>query len=115
MVSTTLERLPATKIKTLRHNLDYPLLVTVAVLVIFGVVMVYSSSYVVAYRELDDPHYFFVRQVVWVGLGMILMLALSRVPYHWWAKWATPGLVIIVIALLVTQFTPLGVDYGGAR
>jgi len=105
----------ATRLGALRYNPDYPLLVTVAGLVIFGIVMVFSASYMIALDAWDDPHYFFVRQVLWVGIGAGLMFVVSRMPYHWWDRLAVPGLLVAITLLLAVQFTPLGLEFGGAR
>lgn len=115
MASKALERPSMAREWLLRYNVDYALLATVAALVVFGIVMVYSASYVVAYEAWGDPHYFFVRQVLWAGLGAGIMLVVGRVPYQWWGRLAVPGLLMAVLLLLAVQFTPLGVDFGGAR
>jgi len=115
MTSKALEHPATAQEWPLRHNPDYALLAAVVALVIFGIVMVYSASYVIAYDAWDDPHYFFVRQMIWVGLGGGLLFVAARVPYHCWARWAVPGLLVAVALLLAVQFTPLDVEFGGAR
>ena len=42
-------------------------------LVLFGVVMVYSSSSVVALTNYNDPAYFVKRQILWMVIGFALM------------------------------------------
>jgi len=117
MTSMTLERptASATRLVALRRNPDYALLATVAALVVFGIVMVYSASYVIAYDARGDANYFFVRQVFWAALGLGVMLVGDRIPYRWWARLAMPGLIVAVVLLVLVQFTPLGVEFGGAR
>ncbi len=117
MTGITLEhpRTSVVKLGAPRHGPDYALLATVTALAIFGIVMVYSASYVIAYDARGDANYFFVRQVFWAVLGGTLLLVVDRVPYSWWARWATPGLLAGIVSLLLVQFTSLGVEFGGAR
>ena len=54
--------------QTARH-LDLPLLVTVLVLVVFGLIMLYSASWDYSLAEYGDAVYMFTRQLMWLGLG----------------------------------------------
>jgi cell division protein FtsW len=64
------------------------LIVVVAALVILGVMMVYSSTFDMAYLEYDNPNYFFHRQLVWLALSIVVMVVLARIDYHLWQRWA---------------------------
>ena len=58
---------------------DYVLVVVVAALVILGLMMVYSSTFDMAYLEYDNPNYFFHRQLIWLVLSIIIMIVIARV------------------------------------
>ena len=53
-----------------------------AILVI-GLIMMYSASYVYAYQYTDnnDSAYYFKRQFIWVALGVVAMFVISRINY----------------------------------
>ena len=97
-----------------RNRGDFILIFTVAVLVIAGVVMVFSASYYTALNTQGDPYYYLKRDIIWALLGSVLMFVASKVSYKVYYHWAVPILVVAVILLLLV-FTPLGVSINGAR
>lgn len=94
--------------------MDQLLAASVLLLVGFGVVMIYSSSAVYAHRNLEDARYFLDKQVMWVGIGLMVMLVGSRIGYRVAAKLAIP-LLILTVLLLVAVLTPLGTSINGAQ
>jgi cell division protein FtsW len=92
----------------------YTILGVTLFLVVFGVVMVLSSSSVEQYAATHDFFGAASRQGLYTVLGVPLMLISSRVPARWWRKWAMRLLgAALVLQLLV--FTPLGLDIQGNR
>ena len=59
---------------------DFVLVVIVALLVGIGVSILYSASYAHAARLGRDPHYFFYKQILWIGLGTIAAFVASCTP-----------------------------------
>lgn len=57
---------------------DVTLLFVVMFLMVFGIIMVYSSSYYHSLETFGTNSYFFIRQMVWVGLGTVIMYMVSR-------------------------------------
>ncbi len=91
--------------KTTAHGMDLTLLLTVTLLLIGGLIMLYSASFFIAIVSSDpkggyDPAYFFSRQVIYGIVGATAMLALAVVDYRIWQKFALPVL-LAVIAMLV--------------
>ncbi len=83
---------------------------SVFLLVIIGVVMVYSASSIEAYAEFQDAAYFFKRQclLLLVGLGIGTVFAL--IPYQKWRGlplWLFWGLIVTLL-LLTTAFGYVG-------
>jgi cell division protein FtsW len=92
----------------------YTILGVTLFLVVFGVVMVLSSSSVEEYAATHDFFGAASRQGLYAVLGVPLMLIASRVPTRIWRKWAMRLLgAALVLQLLV--FTPLGIDIQGNR
>ncbi len=88
-----------TQKKTLRLPFDGLLLVALGALLIFGLMMVYSSTFDWSYRLHGNPATIFVRQVQWLVLGLALMFIAARVDYHWWRYLAVPLMIITLILL----------------
>ena len=82
-------------------NLDYLLAIVVAALMITGLVMVYSASYYLGYREYGTPTYFLVRQILWVVLGSGALLVMMRLEYHTWQRYSIPIMAASLLLLAV--------------
>lgn len=94
---------------------DYVLLGTTLVLLAFGLIAVYSSSFGLAIRLAGDPAYFFVRQVMAAVGGLMLMVVVMRIDYHRYLKWS-PWLMVAAIGVLIAILLPgIGFDQNGAR
>jgi cell division protein FtsW len=87
-------------------------LVTLA-LVAFGLVMVYSATSASAALANGDPAYYLKRQAIYALLGIVLMVAVSRVDFRIWRRLA-PVLVVTSLTLLVGVLA-LGQAVNGAR
>ncbi|MGZ4664496.1 MAG: putative lipid II flippase FtsW [Frankiaceae bacterium] len=83
----------------------YLLLSTAGLLVVFGLIMVLSSSSVTAYAADKSPYYFFLKQALWVGLGIPFMLVVSRLPVRALRVVGLP-LLVVTTALLVLLLVP---------
>lgn len=92
----------------------YTILGVTLFLVVFGVVMVLSSSSVEQYAANHDFFGAASKQGLYAVLGVPLMLVASRVPARLWRKWAIRILVAAVVLQLLV-YTPLGVDIQGNR
>ncbi|MDQ1528771.1 MAG: cell division protein FtsW, partial [Actinomycetota bacterium] len=94
------------------------LLGTTLFLVLFGLVMVLSSSSVedgASAATGNDFFSSFSRQGLYALIGVPLMLIASRMPTSFWRKWAWPS-VIVTVGLQLLVFVPgLGYTYQGNR
>jgi cell division protein FtsW len=84
-------------------------------LVVYGLVMAYSASSAEAYFQHGSSFYFFGRQVVWVGIGVLAMYVLSRVDYAWFRKAAVPIAGLAIGGLLLVLVPGVGSVINGAR
>lgn len=93
---------------SLPQTSDRILLATAVGLVLFGVVMVYSASAVMAQELYGNQYYFLIKQSIAALLGVGLMIALTRLDYNWLKKPHTVyGLFLLsLILLVVVLFLP---------
>jgi cell division protein FtsW len=106
--------LPLEKLEARRP--DYLLLASTIALLVLGTLMVYSASFVVAHNEFNDDAYFLVRQLVWIGAGLVGMLLAARIDYRRW-RGLSLLIMFLCIAMLVLVLIP-GVgtsSYGAVR
>ena len=92
---------------------DSILCVTVAILVLIGIVMVFSSS--AAYTEHNDSFYFLKRQVLWCLLGTGLLLIAKNLDYHKLHQYTYPIMIFTFLLLVVVMFPEFSKKVGGAR
>jgi cell division protein FtsW len=97
-----------------RRGLESSVLILVTLgLVAFGLVMVYSATSASAALANGDPAYYLKRQAVYACLGLVLMVALSRVDYRALRALA-PALMVTSLVLLLAVLV-LGRSANGAR
>lgn len=91
-------------------GLNWLLLVNMLALAIFGVVAIYSATYM---REDPVAADFWRKQANWVGIGFIAFMITSLIDYRW-VKWgALPMYVAGIIFLILTRF--IGSKVYGAK
>jgi cell division protein FtsW len=105
-------RIPANGDDAIRR-LDYTLLFLTAVLLVFGMIMVFSSSVIMAEARWQAPYHFIIKHIIWAAIGSVVMLGLARYDYRKLQPLARPLLIITVVLLLLVLV--IGVKKGGAR
>ncbi len=83
----------------------------------FGVLMVYDASAVSAAlrHRFDNPVFFLERQLVWFAVGLVCMLAASRIPLHRIQHGILPVTMVLVILMVLVLIPGIGHAAGGAR
>ena len=82
---------------------DWILLGTTMALIGLGLMMVYSSSADLGYREYDDAAYFFKRQLAWLGIGLVAMFLTPL--YEVIPLEAVAPALVVVGAMMIGQLT----------
>lgn len=83
---------------------DYGILLIVMILVIFGSVMIYSSSAFVADSGFKTSLYFLKKQILWVTLSFVLLFIFKSLDYHKLKFLANPTLVLSLVLLVAVLF-----------
>jgi len=98
------------------ESANYVLLLGITLfMVVFGLVMVLSSSSVDSH--VDDDNFFakFWSQGSYALIGVPLMLLVSRLPARFWRVWAWPVLGFTCLLQVLVVATPLGWGINGNR
>ncbi|MFQ5991018.1 MAG: putative lipid II flippase FtsW [Nitrospiraceae bacterium] len=98
-----------------RASADGAVLAVTVVLALFGLVMVFSASAVVAGNRFGDPIYFLKRQMVWMAFGFLLFHLASRLDYTMWRKLALPLVAGTGLLLILVLIPTVGTMVNGAR
>ncbi|MBR2044321.1 MAG: putative lipid II flippase FtsW [Clostridia bacterium] len=86
----------------------------VLILLSVGLVMLFSASYAYCHARFNDSYHFILRQAIFAVIGVVLMMAISRIDCRIYRK--ASGLIYIVSVLLlivVLALPPMvsGMDY----
>lgn len=88
----------------LKHKPDYQLLLCVAVLVPFGLVMVYSASFVEGFVYYEDGYHYLVRQLFAAVVGTVGLIVTQRIDYRTWRTYSVHLLLLGFVLLVLTGF-----------
>ncbi len=94
---------------------DWLLIITTLLLSIFGLVMVFSSSYVWAYDHFGNFYFFIQRQIIWFGIGLILFSLVMHIPFTRYEKLSPFIICGSVFALVLVLIPGIGVEINGAQ
>jgi cell division protein FtsW len=94
---------------------DRPLIGAVAGLLVVGLLMVYSASFVMAHNEFGDDSYFLVRQLLWIGISALGAVIVARIDYHHWQRISVLLLLLSLVTLVLVLIPSLGSSSYGAR
>ena len=85
---------------------DRVLFGTVVVLLLFGLVMVFSASAVIAEEQYSTSYHFLIRQGMWAVIGLVLMVTMMNFDYRRLAKPTVifPALAVQLVLLLMVLF-----------
>ncbi len=98
-----------------QSNPDYILLTVCLLLLSFGLMMILSASAIRAYSVYGDPHYFFQRQLIYAGLGLLSLLFFSRIDYHNYYHHSKKILLVALLLLVLVLIPGIGRKVGGSR
>lgn len=112
-VMPSLPESPAIIRKMFRLPFDAPLVLVVVMLIVFGLMMIFSASTDFSMVVLGkNPTYLFTRQLMWLGVGLAAAIFFSFLDYHWWKRLAVPAMGVTLVLLLLVVIT--GVEILGS-
>ena len=96
-----------------KKSYDHTLLVTLFLIMIIGLVILYSTSAYNGEVKFHDSFYYLKKQLFATGLGVVAMFVMAGTDYHFWKKFAIPAyLGAILLSIAVVLF---GDEYNGSK
>jgi cell division protein FtsW len=89
--------------------------VVTLVLVVIGVIMVYSASAIMAGEKFNDPYFFLKKQIFWTLIGLFSMLLFMHIDYRILEKFIYPFFFFTIFLLVLVLIPKFGRLAGGAR
>jgi cell division protein FtsW len=97
-----------------KKRIDLILLLAALALVGIGIVMVYSTSAIMAGDRFGDPYYFLKKQAFYAVVGFVLMTFMMFLPYEIMKRFAYPLLILSILLLIGVLIPGIGHRAGGA-
>jgi len=97
------------------HGADRWVMLTAALLVGLGIVMVFNTSYFFASERFGDTYYVFRKHMVSIALALTVCLIASRLSSRTLELLAYPALAVVAVMLVAVLVPGLGIVRGGAR
>lgn len=101
------------KLKKRAGEIDYVLFVTIIILVLVGVVMVWSASSYKCIHSFNNEYYYLIRQARNVTIGIIAMWFAIKIDYRKYKQWSRIIIVVTVVLLILVLI--IGSTVNGAK
>ncbi len=103
-------------LKKRRAHVDHTLLALLILLLMFGLLTLFSATYYKAVKQ-GDALLEVKRQLIGIGLGAVLMAVTCRIPYTFWrdARIVVGALAVSFVLLVLVIIPGIGVFINGSR
>lgn len=96
-------------------KVDLILLFSIIILSLFGLLMIYSSSYVWAEYKFNDPYKFLKSQAVFLIIGYLVMTIVAKIPYTKYLNKANIIYGVCFLLLILVLIPGIGTVRNGSR
>ena len=104
--------------RLINHQLqgyDLLLICITLLLVLTGIVMIYSASSGLSDRAFGSSAVLLRNHLLHLGVGLAGLLIAMRVPLAWWKEWIPVALLLCFLLLILVLIPGIGTKVGGAR
>lgn len=102
-------------LSTRNRPFDFTLLFIVCLLLLIGLLFVYSSSYAWAEYKYDDAFFYVKRQLLFASLGIIGMIFIAYIPYYVWRTYVYYIFTFCLLLTVAVLIPNVGIVRGGAQ
>ncbi len=94
---------------------DFVLFISVLILILFGLVMIYSASSIWAEYKFHDSFKYVKQQALFIGIGIVLLIAVSRIDYRLYFKKTNLILGVCLLLLVLVLIPGIGSIRNGSQ
>lgn len=98
-----------------KQKINWLLALSIITISVFGLVMIYSASYIWAEYKFSDPFKFVKNQGLFFLIGVVLMFVISKIDFHLYQKYANKILVLCIALLILVLIPGVGTVRNGSR
>jgi len=95
-------------------HIDLPFLLLLFLISVIGLIMMFSASYATAIQYDKPPSYYLTRQSLFYGLGLLALIGLTYLPYHFHKIIALPAFLSVTVLLALVLIAGTRIN-GGRR
>ncbi len=99
----------------MNKKLDQILFIAVVILSLFGLIMIYSASSIWAEYKFNDSFHYLKYQAVFFGIGIFLMILMSKIDYSLYYQQANKILLLCFLLLILVLIPGIGKIRNGSR
>lgn len=96
-------------------KVDFVLVMVVLALLAMGTLVVFSASAPGALKNYGNPYYYLERQAMWGVLGILALVATSRIDYWKYTRYIFPFFVVSLVLLGLVLIPHVGREINGSR
>ncbi len=99
-----------------KHRPDYLLMLATGLLLLAGLIIIYSISPVLSHKILGNvsDNYYLYQQAAHIGVGLVVFFIAANIPYPKWQDWLPWLIVITGLSLLLLMIPGLASTRNGA-
>ena len=94
---------------------DIKLFISIIITCIYGCIMIYSSSCIWAEYKFENKYHYFIMQLIFLIIGIIIMILVSKLDYKVYLKKSNKILFICIILLILVLIPGIGKVRNGSR
>jgi cell division protein FtsW len=98
----------------MRRDPAVMLTVVTSALLLLGLAMIFSASFVSSLNNEVSPFSVVRKQALWAVIGVVAFIAFSRIDYRKLKGWGYIGIVVVALLLLAVMIPGLGTTVGGS-
>ncbi len=99
----------------MKRRVDYLLVISAITLSIFGLIMIYSASYIWSDYKFNTPYKFVRNQGTFFIIGCVLMYIVSKINYNLYYKYSKYILLTCIVLLILVLIPGIGTVRNGSR
>ncbi len=98
-----------------KNKFDFVLFIAVLLLILFGLIMIYSASSIWAEYKFHDSFKYVKQQALFIGIGIFLLIAISKIDYTLYYKKTNPILMVCLFLLVLVLIPGIGSVRNGSQ
>ena len=99
----------------MKRKVEWLLVISIIALALFGLIMIYSASYIWAEYKYSDPFKFVKNQAIFFFVGVFLMWVISKIDYYFYYEKANVIIITCIILLVLVLIPGIGSVRNGSR